>query len=306
MQRISAVVPPPVRVLPLPGIRLPLRIVPPTLTPTCWSAPGYAGNRRALSGSGPSVDPAQLRAGGCLTEKFHVIVGCLFRPDSAALLIAKEKPMARYLAPLTIFIIQLFIIVDPLAGIPILLAITPNRTREERRTMARRSCTIAFLVIAFFLLAGPAILGYFGIKTSAVLICGGILLFIIALELLYGRVTGTETSSREERLAEKKEDVTVTPFAIPLLAGPGAIATALLFADRAHSPLYLAGLVAGAAVVFAVVYLFLHWAELLAGVIGALGMKIMMRIMGLLLAFIAVQYVIDGVETLWGKSPLSG
>ncbi len=210
--------------------------------------------------------------------------------------------MAHCLELLAVFVIQLFIIVDPLAGIPIFLAITPNKTRIERRIMAQRSCIVAFLVIAFFLLAGPSILGYFGIKTSAVRICGGILLFLIALELLYGRVTGTETSSREERLAEEKEDVSVTPLAIPLLAGPGAIATTLVFAGRADGPLSVAVLVGGAAVVFAVVYLFLHWADELAMVIGALGMKVMTRIMGLLLAFIAVQYVIDGVRALLGNS----
>jgi multiple antibiotic resistance protein len=131
---------------------------------------------------------------------------------------------------LTVFVIQLFIIVDPLAGIPIFLAITPGKTKLERRAMARRSCIVAFLVIVFFLVAGASILDYFGIKTSAVRICGGILLFIISLELLYGRATGTETSSREEQLAEEKEDVSVTPLAIPLLAGPGAIATTLAFA----------------------------------------------------------------------------
>jgi multiple antibiotic resistance protein len=208
--------------------------------------------------------------------------------------------MTRDLELLTVFVIQLFIIVDPLAGIPIFLAITPGKTKIERRAMARRSCVIAFLIIVFFLVAGSSILGYFGIKTSAVRICGGILLFIISLELLHGRATGTETSSREERLAEEKEDVSVTPLAIPLLAGPGAIATTLVFAGQADSTLSIATLVAGAAMVFIVVYLFLYWADELARVIGALGMKIVTRIMGLLLAFIAVQYVIDGVQVLFG------
>lgn len=206
--------------------------------------------------------------------------------------------MSHYIELLSVFIIQLFVIVDPLAGIPIFLAITPGKTKPERRALARRSCSIAYLVIVFFLLAGSSILDYFGITTSAVRICGGILLFIISLELLYGKATGTETSIREERLAEEKEDVSVTPLAIPLLAGPGAIATTFVFAGRADSALAYATLVAGAAIVFAFVYVVLHWAEELAGVIGALGMKIITRIMGLLLAFIAVQYVIDGILAL--------
>lgn len=206
--------------------------------------------------------------------------------------------MLPYLDLISVFFIQLFIIVDPLAGIPIFLAITPNKTTLERRSLARRSCIIAFIVIAFFLLAGPTILDWFGVKAAAVSICGGILLFIISLELLYGRATGTETSRREEQLAEEKEDISVTPLAIPLLAGPGAIATTLAFAGRADSTLAFAALVSSAAFVFLVVYLVLHWSEKLTIVIGPLGMKIITRIMGLLLAFIAVQYVIDGVRTV--------
>ena len=210
--------------------------------------------------------------------------------------------MSNYMELLTVFVIQLFIIVDPLTGIPIFLAITPGKTRCERRDIVRRSCIIAFLVIVFFLVAGPAILDYFGITTSAVRICGGILLFIISLELLYGRATGTETSSREERLAEEKEDVSVTPLAFPLLAGPGAIATTLVFAGQVNSTLSCFILVAGAAIVFAFVYLVFHWAEVLAEIIGPLGMKIVTRTMGLLLAFIAVQYVIDGIKTVLGNN----
>lgn len=210
--------------------------------------------------------------------------------------------MTRYMELLTVFVIQLFIIVDPLAGIPIFLAITPSKTKLERRAIARRGCFIAFIIIVFFLVAGASILGYFGIKTAAVQIGGGILLFIISLELLYGRATGTETSSREERLAEEKEDVSVTPLAIPLLAGPGAVATTLVFAGQAGSTLDFATLVTGAAIVFVVVYVVLHWAEELARVIGALGMKIVTRTMGLLLAFIAVQYVLDGIRAFLGSS----
>lgn len=203
-----------------------------------------------------------------------------------------------YIELLTVFVVQLFIIVDPLTSIPIFLAITPGKSAGERRTMARRSCVIAFVVIVFFLVAGSPILDYFGITTSAVRICGGVLLFIISLELLYGRTTRTQMSSREERLAEEKGDVTVTPLAIPLLAGPGAIATALVFAGRANNMLTFATLIAGAAIVFAFAYMIFHWAEELGGVIGTLGMKIITRTMGLLLAFIAVQYVIDGIQTV--------
>ena len=105
------------------------------------------------------------------------------------------------------FFVQLFIIVDPLVGVPVFLAITPHNTTAERRRMARRGCVAAALVVVFFLYVGPYLLAYFGVKTPAVRITGGVLLFVIAIEMLYGRPTGTGTSPREERLAEAKKRV---------------------------------------------------------------------------------------------------
>ena len=211
--------------------------------------------------------------------------------------------MRMHLELLIVFVIQLFIIVDPLACIPIFLAITSHKTKKERRIIARRSCFIAFVVLAFFVLAGNAILSYLGITTSTVQICGGILLFIIALEFLRGKATTTETSSLEERLAEEKEDVSVTPLAIPLLAGPGAIATTFVFAGRAESVFTYATLVTGSALVFCAVYLSLYWADDIAKIFGELGMKIITRIIGFLLAFIAVQYIVDGISHQFFQPP---
>lgn len=194
------------------------------------------------------------------------------------------------------FALQLFIIVDPVAGVPVFLAITPHDTPGERRVMARRGCIAAFFVVAFFILIGPLLLNYLGIQTASVRICGGVLLFVIALEMLYGRPTGTGTSRREERLAEAKEDISITPLAVPLLAGPGAIATALIFADRAAAPLDWLALLGAAAAVFAATFFILRRADDLVRWIGSLGTAILTRIMGLLLAFLAVQYVVDGVR----------
>jgi multiple antibiotic resistance protein len=198
------------------------------------------------------------------------------------------------------FTIQLFIIVDPVASVPLFLAITPKNTVEERRRMARRGCVVAFLVVTFFLLAGPPILGYFGIGTPAVRICGGILLFVIALEMLYGHFTRTGTSPAEERLAGEKEDISITPLAIPLLAGPGAITTALIFAGRAEGPAAFVTLFLGCALVFGVTDLFFSRADILLRVLGNLGMTIITRILGLVLAFLAVQYVLDGIQAVFG------
>jgi multiple antibiotic resistance protein len=206
--------------------------------------------------------------------------------------------MEHLLELFTVFVIQLFIVVDPVAGIPVFLAITPNKSGGERRSLALRGCSIGCVIIIFFLAGGHQVLTYFGIQTPAVQICGGILLFVISLDLLYGRATGTETSSRETMLAEAKQDISVTPLAIPILAGPGAIATSIIFAGRTRGPLDFGVLIAGCITVFAATYVCLHWADHLNRIIGDLGMTILTRIMGLLIAFISVQYVIDGIRTL--------
>lgn len=194
------------------------------------------------------------------------------------------------------FALQLFIIVDPLAGVPVFLAITPDNSRQERRSMALRGSLAAFGILVFFILCGRLVTTYFGIETASVRICGGLLLFVISLEMLYGRSTGTVTSRREERLAEAKEDISITPLAFPLLAGPGAIATALIFAEHAQSLTAWAALLAGNGVVFAMTGLFLFHADPLARCFGTLGAAIVTRLMGLIMAFLAVQYVVDGIR----------
>lgn len=196
----------------------------------------------------------------------------------------------------TAFTLQLFIIVDPIAGVPVFLAITPDNTRAQRRAMAVRGCLAAFAILVFFLLCGRLMMDYFAIETAAVRICGGLLLFVISLEMLYGRPTGTGTSPREERLAEAKADISVTPLAFPLLAGPGAIATGLIFVEHVRTAADYLALLAASALVFIATCLLLLRADTLLRLIGALGAAIATRLMGLVLAFLAVQYVIDGIR----------
>jgi len=198
------------------------------------------------------------------------------------------------------FALQLFIIVDPIAGVPVFLAITPDNTRAQRRAMAVRGCLAAFAILVFFLLCGRWVMSYFAIETSAVRICGGLLLFVISLEMLYGRLSGTGTSPREEQLAEAKEDISITPLAFPLLAGPGAIATGLIFVEQVHSTADYLALLAASAIIFVVTCLLLLRADALLRLIGALGAAIVTRLMGLVLAFLAVQYVIDGIRGAFG------
>ncbi|HAD04041.1 MAG: hypothetical protein A2091_13230 [Desulfuromonadales bacterium GWD2_61_12] len=195
------------------------------------------------------------------------------------------------------FLLQLLVVVDPVAGVPLFIAITPLAGSSERRVMALHGCLAAFAIVTFFLLCGPLLLSWLGISVAAVRICGGVLLFAIALEMLYGRPTRTGTSPREEQLAGAKDDISITPLAFPLLAGPGAIATTLLFAPRVTSVASAFVLLAAAALVFLGTLLLLWRSEVLLRLVGALGATIVTRLMGLVLAFLAVQYAIDGVRS---------
>lgn len=194
------------------------------------------------------------------------------------------------------FAIPLFLVIDPLAGVPTFLAMTPGNTPRERRTMARRGCCSALGILVFFILCGPGLLVYFGIGPGAVKICGGVLLFAIALEMLYGRITATGTSSREARLAEAKADISLVPLAFPLLAGPGAITTCLLFAGAARSVSDYLGILLAATGVLGITWLVLRHADSLERYLGPFGQAIVTRMMGLLLGFLATQYVIDGLR----------
>ena len=194
---------------------------------------------------------------------------------------------------------NLFLIVDPIGCLPLFIVITKGNTAKERRAMVRRAVIIAFLVLAVFAVIGHPLLGYFRIGEPALRIAGGVLLFIIGIEMLYGRVSRTETTEHEEKEAKEKEDVSITPLAIPFLAGPGAIAAVMLFSGTG------AGGVGGVALVLAATLLVMlvSWAilatsETIMGTIGMLGVKVIARVMGLLLIFMASQFVIDGLVAL--------
>ena len=132
----------------------------------------------------------------------------------------------------------------------------------------------------------------------AVRIAGGILLFLIGIEMLYGRVTQTSTSAGEEEEAQEKDDVSVTPLAIPLLAGPGSIAAVILLSGDAGRLRDVVPVLAAIALVLGTTWLLLSTMETLLRILGRIGVRVVARVMGLLLLFLSVQQVIDGLRAL--------
>jgi multiple antibiotic resistance protein len=186
-------------------------------------------------------------------------------------------------------------IVDPIAVIPTYLVITQGETADERAVTARRACIAAAVILVAFALGGTLIFQLFGITLEAFRIAGGLILWVVAMDMLHGQRL-TQESSPEIAEGQLKEDVAVTPLAMPMLAGPGAISTIIVLAGQARTIPEKALLHAAIIVTMAVSWIVLRAGERLAMRMGQTGIRVMTRIMGLLLAAIAVQFVITGAR----------
>lgn len=193
-------------------------------------------------------------------------------------------------------VVNLFLIVDPVGCLPLFAAITRGDSYERRRAMVRRAVLVAFVVLAFFAAVGRLVLDYFGISIAAVRIAGGVLLFLIGMEMLYGRISRTETTDREEEEAVVKEDVSITPLAIPLLAGPGGIAAAVLFSGLGEGISGVLSVIVALGIVMAASWLLLSLSDVLLRILGEIGVRVLARIMGLLLLFVSTQFVLEGLR----------
>ncbi|HEX7044558.1 MAG TPA: MarC family protein [Burkholderiales bacterium] len=198
---------------------------------------------------------------------------------------------------LDIFII-LFVVVDPIGLAPIFAAITQGGTREYRRRMAVRGTVIAGVILFVFALVGAELLRALGIGMPAFQIAGGILLFLVAIDMVFARHSGIRsTTEREQREAELKADVSVFPLAFPLIAGPGALTTVLLMAGRyAEAPRLVLLVLAVVVIVLLLVLAALLQAERIMRWIGETGTNVITRVFGVVLAALAVQYVLDGLR----------
>lgn len=187
----------------------------------------------------------------------------------------------------------LFVVIDPPGLIPMFIALTPGMSAEQRRIIGARACVIAIIILTLFGLLGEAVLSVIGISMSAFRIAGGILLFLTALDMLFER----RTQRREGQTTVADHDPSVFPIAIPLIAGPGAIATMILLVGESGGG--WDGIVTVHLVMIFVVFLaFLLF--LVAGplerALGRTGTVVITRLLGMRLAALSVQFVIDGIR----------
>jgi len=195
--------------------------------------------------------------------------------------------------------VTLFVVVDPIGLAPIFLAVTHGLPHSARRQIALRACMIAGLVLAGFALGGDWLLGELGITIPAFRIAGGLLLFATAFDMVLGSRRAREAKTAELALEEHVRNLAAFPLAIPLMAGPGAItATVLLAGQAARSPYQLAiliGIIAAVLIICGIVFLLASRIEKAMGITGNI---VLSRLLGVLLAALAVQYVVDGIRVI--------
>ncbi len=191
---------------------------------------------------------------------------------------------------------SIFAIVDPLGVIPFFSVLTEDMTTAQKRDVISKSCLVATATLGVFAVFGQWIFDAFGFTVPAFEIAGGILLFGVAFEMLHGERPRTKMTESERTETLEREDVGVIPLGIPLLAGPGAITTVMIYMTHpVADPVDKMFIFAGILVAVLTTFFLMHYADRIFKRVGRTGTKVIGRIMGLLLAAIAVQFIINGV-----------
>jgi multiple antibiotic resistance protein len=189
--------------------------------------------------------------------------------------------------------VTLFVIIDPIGLAPLFIALTRGMTAEERMRVGGRAAVVALLILATFGLFGEKLLTAIGISIPAFRISGGLLLFLTALDMLFER----RSDRRERKAGETSEDPSVFPLAMPLIAGPGALATMVLLSTRHSGDVTaLIGIHLVMALVLAITYGLFRISGLVERALGHIGIVVLTRLFGILLAALSVQFVLDGLR----------
>ncbi|MDP1829762.1 MAG: MarC family protein [Archangium sp.] len=188
----------------------------------------------------------------------------------------------------------LFVVVEPIGVVPMFAALTRDRPRDEVRRIAFRASVVGGLVLTLFALGGRFFLDALGVRIDAFRMAGGLLLLLTALDMLRAKQSACRCSAREVEEAQSREDLAIVPVAIPLLAGPGAMATVMMLMSRATSPGMIGGVFVAIALTFLASYLVLRSAEPIARWMGPSVTAVVQRVLGLVLAAMSLQFIVEG------------
>lgn len=192
--------------------------------------------------------------------------------------------------------VALFVVIDPIGLAPLFVALTAGMPPARRRAIGIRACVVALGVLLVFAFFGEAVLGFIGISMPAFRVAGGILLFLTALDMLFERRQKRRADQAEEDDLHE-DDPSVFPLAIPLIAGPGAIATLILLLGQTENPAGFAAVLVVLLAVLSIVFLFFLLSGVLERLLGKTGITVVTRLLGMLLAALSVQFVLDGLRS---------
>jgi multiple antibiotic resistance protein len=195
------------------------------------------------------------------------------------------------------FFVLLFVVVEPVTLVPVFASLTVGASEGYKRRMSLKAVLISGGVLVLFALAGAWFINMMGISINAFRIAGGAMLFLIALEMVFARESGTKITSEEKVEVTQRADISVFPLAFPFIAGPGALATVLLTFGTARDDYMLTlGLLGVIALVLAITLALLLLAPFVNRVMGVTGAHVVSRLAGVVLAALAVQFMIDGLK----------
>jgi len=196
-----------------------------------------------------------------------------------------------------------FFVIDPLANLPIFLTITSGDTAEQRRRTARRAAFATWVTLCTFAIAGGLIFKAFGISLGAFKIAGGLMLLLMSIDMMRAQPSRTRTSDEEQRESQERDDVALFPLAIPMLAGPGAIATVMvLMSQAAWKPVATASVFLAVTLTCVSAWLLMRYAAKVGEKIPKTLLRAFERIMGLLLAAVAIEFIAGGIRDMTSAS----
>lgn len=195
--------------------------------------------------------------------------------------------------------IGILAILNPLGAIPMYLSLTAHHSEQEKKQVAYAAARGAAIILLVTLFFGELILGVFGITVNSFRVGGGILILLMAISMLHAQTSGAKNTEAERQEAQRKESISIVPLAMPILAGPGAISSIILYGDRADGWQHNLIVAAEIAVVGLIIALLLRVSGKIARQLGQTGMNIVTRVMGLILAAIAVEFISLGLKGLF-------
>ncbi len=195
------------------------------------------------------------------------------------------------------FFVLLFVVVEPITLVPVFAGLTEGASDAYRRRMSLKAVAVSGVVLVLFALGGAWFIRMMGISIDAFRIAGGVMLFLIALEMVFARESGTKTTEQEKTEVQQRKDISVFPLAFPFIAGPGALATVLLtFGTLKPEPLLMAGLLGVIALVLVITLALMLLTPVVNRAMGITGAHVVSRLAGVVLAALAVQFMIDGLK----------